>query len=187
MQALTIKQIMGLIESKTTFEASAKDHSFTLRISAYKPFVCAAIHDGHRLRPALRKQCLLSDQERWYEEDPLTADFIASFPITIVGNDSRYEYDLNREPAACIYDLAWSKPVWKEPLSEEQRKLSLRKHRNFYKVVHAMIAKLESLFGGVIVYDVHSYNYKRYEQKLPVFNIGAERIDIKKFGFYVRE
>ena len=187
MQALTIKQIMGLIESKTTFEASAKDHSFTLRISAYKPFVCAAIHDGHRLRPALRKQCLLSDQERWYEEDPLTADFIASFPITIVGNDSRYEYDLNREPAACIYDLAWSKPVWKEPLSEEQRKLSLRKHRNFYKVVHAMIAKLESLFGGVIVYDVHSYNYKRYEQKLPVFNIGADRIDIKKFGFYVRE
>ncbi len=186
MQVLTTEQIISLIESKTTFEASANDHSFSIKINSYKPFVCAAIHNGHQLRTALQKRCLLSDFERWYEEDPLTADFIAAFPITIIANDSRYEYDLNREPAACIYDLAWNKPVWKEPLTEAQRKFSLRKHRNFYRVVHCLITKLESLFGAAVVYDIHSYNYKRYDLPMPVFNIGAERIDMKKFGFYVQ-
>ncbi|MDZ7741499.1 MAG: flavohemoglobin expression-modulating QEGLA motif protein [Bacteroidota bacterium] len=187
MRVLTIEQIISLIESKTTFEAAASDQSFTIKVTSYKPFVCAAIHNGHQLRTALQKWCLPDDSERWYEEDPLTADFIAAFPITITGNDSRYEYDLNREPAACIYDLAWNKPVWRDPLTEAQRKLSLRKHRNFYRVVHALVAKLESLFGAAVVYDIHSYNYKRYEQPMPVFNIGAERIDMKKFGFHVRD
>ena len=59
-------------------------------------------------------------------------------------------------------------------------------NRNYYRVTHALIKKLESIFGSVIVYDMHSYNYKRWDRIVPVFNIGTERIDNQRFSRYVK-
>ena len=94
----------------------------------------------------------------------------------------RFEYELNRKSP--IYDEAWGKIVWKTPLSEDERNVSLQKHSNYFKVIHALIEKLESMFGSILVYDVHSYNYKRWDRKVPIFNIGAENID-KKYAKFV--
>lgn len=80
---------------------------FFVKIEDYSRVVCTAIHNGHRLRPALRENCALSEAERLREEDPFTADLIANMPITVIGNDSRYEYDLNRPPETCVYEEAW--------------------------------------------------------------------------------
>ena len=32
---------------------------------------------------------------------------LSSLPLTIVGLDSRFEYDLNRDPESCVYKDAW--------------------------------------------------------------------------------
>ncbi len=66
-----------------------------IKIDEYLPVVCTAIHAGHRLRSDLTNQCLLSDSERLFEEDPYTDDMIMSQPIVLIGLDSRFEYDLN--------------------------------------------------------------------------------------------
>jgi uncharacterized protein (TIGR02421 family) len=180
---MTIKEIIKAIESGKTFKATADDGSFSLKIDRYVPYVCTAIHDGSNLRAELNDKMALSDYERWYEEDPHTADFITSMPITLVGNDSRYEYELNRKEP--VYDEAWGKQVWKKPLSKKQESISRLKHENYYRVTHALIKKIESLFGAALIYDVHSYNHKRWDRDVPVFNIGAEKIDKKKYGKYV--
>ncbi len=184
---LSIREIIHKIENKEIFEAIPEQGGFILKINKYVPFCCTAIHNGGLLRKELQGKIALSDYERWYEEDPHTADFISSMPITLVGLDSRYEYDLNREPANCIYTEAWGKQVWKKKLSAGDLKLSRSKHANYYKVLDALVTQLEASFGGCVVYDFHSYNYKRWERDVPLFNIGTEQIDRERYKVNIED
>ena len=185
MKKLSIDSIIEKIQNEEVFDVLAEDESFRLKIDEYIPYICAAIHNGHQLRNDLLEKTLLSDYERWYEEDPHTAEFVSQFPIVIQGNDSRFEYDLNRDPENAVYEEAWGKQCWKEPLTTEDKSISLDKHANFYRVVHALVKKLESKFDACLVYDIHSYNWKRWDRKVPVFNIGSELINHDKYDVYV--
>jgi uncharacterized protein (TIGR02421 family) len=180
MQNLSIEEIVANIKQGVCFEATHKG-DFYLKIHEYVPFVCAAIHDGHRFRASLEELCLLDESERYFEEDPFTGEFIQSLPITLIGGDSRYEYDLNRDESKCIYDIAWGEKVWENELPKNEIAISLQKHRNFYRVVHALIEKLESDFGASVIYDMHSYNHQRHDTTY-LFNIGIENIDIKRYN-----
>lgn len=184
---LTTDKILENIEKATLFEGESSEGGFYIKIGRYVPYICTAIHHGSRLRPELQKKIHHSDYQRWFEEDPYTGDFIASMPITITGLDSRFEYDLNRHPSDCIYQEAWGKKVWKRPLTHQEINKSKRKHAAYYKVLHALVERLEKLFGGCVVYDIHSYNYKRWEKDVPLFNLGTELIDRKRFGPAVDE
>ncbi|UKN03203.1 flavohemoglobin expression-modulating QEGLA motif protein [Paracrocinitomix mangrovi] len=182
MHKYSIEQIIQKIEKGHSFEAEDTDGSLYIKITEYVPYVCTAIHDGHNFRSELLDNIIHSDYERWYEEDPKTLDFISSFPIVIAGKDSRFEYDLNRPPETAVYKDAWGKPVWKKPLTERERETSLSKHTNFYRVIHALVTKLEKLFKASVVYDIHSYNYKRHKRQVPVFNIGTANINRRKYA-----
>lgn len=185
MLKLTINEITRLIAQQKTFEAVSDDHSFVIKVNRYVPYCCMAIHNGGQMRSQIRNKLVLDDYSRWYEEDPHTGKFIESLPITLIGLDSRYEYDLNRRPEACVYDEAWGRKVWKKALTPSEKQASLQKHTNFYKVVHALISKLEQLYDSCVVYDMHSYNYERWDRAVPLFNIGTERVDTKKFGPFI--
>jgi uncharacterized protein (TIGR02421 family) len=62
------------------------------------------------------------------------------------------------------------------------RAKSHSKHQSFYNVLEAIIRVIENLFNNAIVFDIHSYNYKRIEKDTPTFNIGSEQIDIERWG-----
>ena len=183
MLTLSEAECVERINKGECFHAEVENGAFILKIDEYSPVICAAIHNGHRLREELQKSFLLTKEERFYEEDPYTDELISSFPIAIIGNDSRFEYDLNRAKTLSTYfKTAWDKQVWKKPLSAKQRSKSHTKHQSFYNVLEALIAKIESLFKNAIVFDVHSYNYKRIERSTPTFNIGSSQIDIERWG-----
>ena len=185
MVRLTIDEIINKIEREEHFHAVSSDYSFTLKIEKYAHYVCAAVHDGHEFRKELWENCLHTEYERWYEEDPFTKYFVDSNPIVIAGRDSRFEYDLNRDPENAIYEDAWGKKLWRSPLSENMKQKSLNKHNQFYKVVEALIKKLESLHDRVVVYDMHSYNWKRWDREVPVVNLGTSNIDNNRFSNFV--
>jgi hypothetical protein len=182
MEKLTISQIIQKIENEEVFSAVAEDYSLTLKIDKYVPYVCGAVHDGHQFRKELWDKCLHTEYERWYEEDPKTKQMVQTHPIVIAGRDSRFEYDLNRTPESAIYDDAWGKKLWKLPLTDSEKEKSLQKHHDLYKIVHALIAKLEQKFGAVVVYDMHSYNWQRWNREVPVFNLGTSNVDQNRFG-----
>ncbi len=182
MERLSIEQIIQKINKEETFSAVAKDYSLTLKIDAYVPYLCAAIHNGHQFRNELWSKCLHTEYDRWYEEDPETKTMVQTHPIVLAGNDSRFEYDLNREPEKAIYQDAWGKQLWNEPLTNSEKQKSLQKHQNFYKVVFALVSKLEQKFGSIIAYDMHSYNWRRWDREVPVFNLGTSNLDTKRFG-----
>lgn len=182
MLRLSTENIIAKIEAEIPFEAVSKDYSFTLKIEEYAPYICGAVHDGHQFRKSLWENCLHTEYERWYEEDPCTKEMVQAHPIVIAGCDSRFEYDLNRAPETAIYVDAWGKQLWKNPLSPDETNNSLTKHANFYKVVYALVRKIEEKYGKVIVFDMHSFNWKRWDREVPVWNLGTANIDNDRFG-----
>ena len=182
MIRLPISEIISKISAEKTFEAVAEDYSFTIKIDKYVPYACGAVHDGHQFRKELWSNCLHTEYDRWFEEDPCTKEFVKTHPIVIAGCDSRFEYDLNRDPENAIYQDAWGKKLWAAPLNPIHHKTSLEKHAAFYSVVDALLQKLEEKFGVVVVYDMHSYNWRRWDREVPVINLGTSNIDTDRFG-----
>jgi uncharacterized protein (TIGR02421 family) len=183
MLILSEKECIKLINKGECFHAKVASGAFIVKIDEYAPIVCVAIHNGHKLRPELEKLLLLSKKERFYEEDPYTDELISSFPIQLIGNDSRFEYDLNRaKTLSTHFKTAWNKQVFDHPLSQKQRAKSHSKHQSFYNVLEAIISVIEKLFKNAIVFDVHSYNHKRIEKDTPTFNIGSEQVDNERWG-----
>lgn len=182
MQKLSASDILNNIGEGKTFEAVSDDYSFSIKIESYAPYICAAVHDGHQFRKSLWSSCLHTEYERWYEEDPCTKEMVRSHPIVIAGRDSRFEYDLNRDPENAIYEDAWGKELWKEPLPEKELNKSLEKHTIFYKVVNALVQQVEQKYGRAIVFDMHSYNWQRWDREVPTWNLGTSNIDNGKFG-----
>lgn len=182
MERLTVDTIISKIKNEEVFDAVSDDYAFTLKIDSYVPYACAAVHDGHQFRKDLWDNCLHTEYDRWYEEDPETKNMVISHPIVIAGCDSRFEYDLNRDPENAVFETAWGKQLWRNPLPANEKNKSLQKHSNFYKVVHALIAKLEEKFGVCIVYDMHSYNWQRWDREVPTWNLGTSNVDNTRFG-----
>ena len=182
MQKLSVNDIIKKIHNEDIFEAVSEDYSFTIKIDSYVHYACAAIHDGHQFRKELWDSCIHTEYERWYEEDPCTKEMVKTHPIVIAGCDSRFEYDLNRPPEEAVFETAWGKQLWKYPLPEDMKVRSLEKHSNFYKVVEALITKLEDKFGICVVYDMHSYNWRRWDREVPTWNLGTSNIDNDRFG-----
>ena len=182
MIELNTDECVAAIRNREALHASVNDGAFLIKIEDYTHFVCTAIHNGHNLRPGMVDKCALSEAERLREEDPYTADIVANMPITVVANDSRYEYDLNRPPETCIYEEAWGKAVWCKQLSDAEKATSVAKHNAFYTVLGALYGQLESLHPQILVYDVHSYNFMRPGMgDVPLFNIGTEQLDTQRW------
>jgi hypothetical protein len=182
MTTLSEEEILEKINNREIFTATIDGGGFTLKIEKYEPAMSAAIHDGGNMRPELVDNCLLSLEERYYEEDPYTGSFVEQQPITLIAHDSRYEYDLNRTTDECVYETAWGRECWKEPQSEEAIATSKAKHAQFYRIVSAVVEALAEDFGQCIVYDNHSYNYRRHERTdLPVFNLGTSSVKSEKW------
>lgn len=182
MEKLSVSEIIKKIEVEEVFHAVASDYSFTLKLEEYVPYVCGAVHDGHQFRKELWDNCIHTEYERWYEEDPETKNMVISHPILIAGCDSRFEYDLNRVPEEAVFETAWGKQLWKAPLPDGMKAKSLQKHKNYYKVVHALISKIEEKFGVCVVYDMHSYNWQRWDRVVPTWNLGTSNVDNERFG-----
>ncbi|MFH2132856.1 MAG: N-formylglutamate amidohydrolase [bacterium] len=180
MLTMTESECLEAIAEGSTFQAVIED-GFEIKIEDYGCFICTAIHDGHRLRASLAGNCLLTEAERRYEEDPYTGEMISAMPITLISLRSRYEYDLNRLPENCVYEEAWGKRVWRKPLSQAEKEISLERHHMFYRILGALIKKLETLHGSCLVYDLHAYNHLRHARGTPLFNIGTEQLDTNRW------
>lgn len=104
MQMLSEQQVLQALKAGEAFEGVLEGGSLSICVREYVPYVCTAIHAGHQLRQELIDYCNLDAAQRLQEEDPYTDQLIDSLPIALIAKDSRYEYDLNRAPDACIYD-----------------------------------------------------------------------------------
>lgn len=181
MQKRSEAEVIAAIESSELFECETEDGALAIKIEAYVPYVCTAIHAGHKFRTSLKRYCCLNEGERLYEEDPYTGQLIGAMPITLTALDSRYEYDLNRPLATCIYKTAWGKKVWQKTVPSKERQAGVHKHQQFYRILDALLSRIEKKFKAALVFDVHSYNHLRISGECPTFNLGIEQLDQERW------
>jgi hypothetical protein len=133
-------------------------------IRGSSPIVATAIHDGHQLRPEVAELMALTDADQLREEDPFTAGWTNIVDNQLVGLRSRFEVDLNRPREKAVYihpEDAWGLHVWKETPPTVLVDRSLANYDAFYEEVYRLFTELESRFGRFVVFDLHTYNYRR--------------------------
>jgi len=128
------------------------------------PLVAAAIHNGHAVRSELVDLLALGDAERLYEEDPFTDAWTTIAPTRIVVCRSRFEMDLNRPREQAVYlepQDAWGLQVWKTRPPADRIERSLAQYDAFYRHVRFLLEELIARHGHLVVFDLHTYNYRR--------------------------
>lgn len=156
-------------------------------IKGNSPMVVTAIHDGHQTRDELGDLFNLSESERLREEDPFTARWLSLLDNRIVVHHSRFETDVNRPRENAVYKVpedAWGLQVWKQDLPEDVERISLQVYDDFYKECKAYFDHLFTLHERIIVYDIHSYNYRREARdkeanpaENPEVNLGTKNME----------
>lgn len=168
----------------------------SFEIDETSPLLATAVHNGHDLRGEVAELMLLGETDRLREEDPHTAAFTRVAPSRVIAHRSRFEVDLNRERPAAIYrdpDDAWGLQVWKEALPVEVADRSMELFDAFYARFAEALDRLDARHGGVLVFDIHSYNHRRggpdgpFDDRAanPEVNVGTGTLDRARWGSLV--
>ncbi len=142
----------------------------SIQLEGDLPLVAAAIHDGHDLSDEVSPFYALSAAERFREEDPFTGLWTAISGNRILVRHSRFEVDLNRPPETAVYlesGDAWGLNVWKSRPPAELLEFIMRNYREAYRKISEALSALVDRFGIVVVYDLHSYNFRRGGPQAP--------------------
>jgi N-formylglutamate amidohydrolase len=152
------------------------------------PLVAAAIHDGDSVRANVRPYLALSDAARLTEQDPYTSSWTTIAPTRIVGNRSRFEFDLNRPRDKAVYlqpGDSWGLKVWNKELPNAIVDESLRLYDAFYEEVEELLEDLIDRHERLIIFDLHTYNHRRLgpyaecedAERNPEVNVGTGTMD----------
>ena len=128
------------------------------------PVIATAIHDGHRIRPALQPLLALPDADRFREEDPLTGVLAAVGDVRVLVPTSRFELDHNRPREGAVYarpDDCWGLEVWNGELPEAEIARSLAAWDRFRSMITELVERMLERWEAVLLVDIHSYNHRR--------------------------
>ncbi len=152
-----------------------------------------ALHSGHKIRHEMKQILLLDDATRLREEDPYTEQLAKISQNHILPLHSRFEVDLNRTRDEAVYlepEDAWGLKVWKHRPGEAMINRSLQEFDQFYIDANVLLKQLEQEYGHFVVFDLHSYNYRRKGPdappddplKNPDINIGTGTMEREKWA-----
>ncbi len=152
------------------------------------PLIATAIHDGHIVRRELKDIMALNEADQLREEDPYTGELTEVALTRLICLRSRFEVDLNRPREKAVFikpEDAWGLEIYKAPPSKEMIDHSLEEYDLFYSEVYRLFTELQKRFERFVVYDIHSYCYKRNgpdgaeadPQSNPEVNVGTGTMD----------
>ena len=151
------------------------------------PLLATAIHNGHDVRHDVEKYLAIDELTRLREEDPCTGYWTDISENRLVGNMSRFQVDLNRPRSGAVYRFpsqSWGLKVWHDHVPQEVWDRSLREYDDFYKLLDRLVRGFLQSHGFFMIYDIHSYNYKRRNRNEeddpalnPEINIGTGTLD----------
>jgi N-formylglutamate deformylase len=137
---------------------------YTIFRRGHSPIAAAAVHDGHDVRPSIRRRLAITDAARLREEDPFTGELTQIAKTQVLALRSRFEVDLNRPRDEAVYRTpaeAWGTDVWARLPDERVIRASLREYDEFYSNIGALLRQMVAEHGRVVIYDLHTYNHRR--------------------------
>lgn len=156
------------------------------------PLLATAIHDGHEVRPEIVNYMAIDEFERLREEDPYTGYLTSIASSSIIVNTSRFEVDVNRPRDGAVYrtpEQSWGLKVWHDNVPVSVFEYSLGEYDYFYGFLERTIRKIIEYWGYVVVYDIHTYNFRRNGPETeddpslnPEINIGTGTLNREIWG-----
>jgi N-formylglutamate deformylase len=164
------------------------DDFITIQLDGDTPLVATAIHNGHSVSENIRDLFAVSESVRLREEDPYTEVWTKIASNRIIGNHSRFEFDINRPPEKAIYitpEDSWGIKVWKTTPDQEVLTILQNRYNEVYQRINDGLTKLLKKLDALLIFDLHSYNHHRpYPDSLPEdtvlnpdINIGTGTMD----------
>jgi N-formylglutamate deformylase len=157
-------------------------------VTAAGQVVFTAVHSGHDLRDEVAERMVLDETVRFREEDPFTDAIGAGVGSGLVMHRSRFEVDLNRPRATCVYQRpedCWGLDVWRDGvLDDAVAERSRQVHDSWFAELGRRLDVL-SRRGPFVVFDVHSFNHRRDgadaaaapQEQNPHVNVGTGSLD----------
>ena len=156
---------------------------FYSRLSGNSPVMAMAIHAGSRIREELQPYLLADDCLRRSEEDYGTSALIENCPDIVIADDSRAEYDVNRDREVALPLTAerfWGIRIYRRMPLDEINRRTLAKYDNFRCFIRDYTRAMADKFGCCYVFDIHSFNLTRQKEKglnpVPLFCIGTRNV-----------
>jgi N-formylglutamate amidohydrolase len=160
--------------------------SYHIQKDSY-PLLATAIHDGHEVRSDVEKYLAIDEFARLLEEDPCTGYCTDICANRLISNISRFQVDFNRPRSGAVYRFphqSWGLKVWRGNTPEEVWNRSLQEYDEFYQLFDRLVRDFLQVYGFLVIYDIHSYNYKRKNkdeeddpEQNPEINIGTGTMD----------
>lgn len=162
-------------------------------VVGHGPVIATAVHDGHRMRPALVPHLAVDRGGRRRDEDPMTGLFTEVGDVRLRVRTSRFEVDLNRPRGLALStdpDDTWGIRFWKGPLPQQELDRSLAIHDRFRAMFSELMERMIDQWGCVLVLDIHSYNHRRDgahaapadPQGNPDIDLGLTTLDPDRWG-----
>ena len=161
---------------------------FSCHITGEIPLLAVAIHNGHKIRDNIVKYLAIDESTRLREEDPYTAYYTIVAENRLIINTSRFEVDLNRAREDAVYRMpeqSWGIKVWKDNVPGILWEESLLEYDFFYRSFDLLIQEFIRKFGYIIIYDIHTYNYRRQNPSTedsplqnPEINVGTGSLNL---------
>jgi len=128
------------------------------------------IHSGTWMRGDIEEKQTLNRHKRFIEEDTDTHKIYSDLVlekggIWIDNKASRFACDYNRDPGRAIYSNRsekWIKEIWKEELTEKQRRWLMEGYHEFYFT----LGRLIDTYRFNIIFDGHSMKNKKGRPQL---------------------
>ena len=175
--------------SDAIIQGTHSSGGFAYHLDFSLPFIATAIHAGNHVRKELLPFMDLDSHGRKFEEDTDTDLMIEGLGNAVWALESRSVYDLNRSREITLPltpERFWGTRVYKTQPSPEMNQKSLKNYHSFYRFMETSAAALLDRVGFCIIYDIHSYNISRQQEKgiasPPVFNLGTALLDKSKWG-----
>lgn len=157
------------------------------------PLFATALHAGHEIRDEMARILAIEETTRLREEDPYTDALTKVVENRIIPLHSRFEVDLNRPRDEAVYldpEDAWGLKVWQQKPNKQMVARSLQEFDQFYAQTKLLLQRLELEYGRFVVFDLHSYNYRRGgpdsspddPQQNPDINVGTGTMDRQKWA-----
>lgn len=187
-------ELYSQLSKSDTHQGTHHLGGFSYQLNLNYPVIATAIHAGHNYSLELSPYLEISELGRLFEEDVATDRFIENIPNSLIGLDSRAEYDLNRLEEVAVPltpDHFWGVRVFKETPPKELVNRSLEKYHAFHRFLKTVTVFLVEKFGCCVIHDIHSYNRSRQIEKgfdpPPLFNLGTMNLDRNRWDNHIED
>lgn len=142
------------------------------------PLAAISLHSGHQVSSGAAGFLAVSASQRLAEEDPFTDALTSVAPNWIMVKQSRFEFDLNRNPEKAIhlsFQDDWDFKIWKCELPGELIETLRGWHQRFYRELDGYFTALTKQFGRFVVLSLHSFSGKRVKDagRNPDIDVGT--------------